>query len=77
MGRHFGIRKSLTISAVITHTQRNEMITHNTENIQIIVQILQSLIEKEFMFRVSHGISNIKSLTPVQLVGRHTIKRLC
>ncbi len=30
MGRHFAIRKTFTISAVISHRDRQKMITHNT-----------------------------------------------
>ena len=76
MHRHFGIRKPLTIAAVISHTQRNEMITDNTANIKLIVEMLQGLIVKKFVFRVSQGISSLKSLTPVKWVGRHVTLRL-
>ena len=66
MFTHFRKGNPFTIAAVIPHRQRNEMITHNTANIQIIVQILQSLILKKFMFGVSHGLSGIRRLSPYE-----------
>ena len=76
MRRYFGIRKPFAVATVISHAQRNEMITDNTANIEFIVEMLQVLIVKKFVFRVSHGISSLKSLTPVQWVGRHVTLRL-
>ena len=73
---HLRIRKPLAISAIISHRQRNEVIPNNATDIQIVMQVTQSLIMKKFMFRVSHGVSSIKSLTPVKWVGRHVTLRL-
>ena len=73
---HLRIRKPLAISAIIPHRQRNEVIPNNATDIQIVMQVTQSLIMKKFMFRVSHGVSSIKSLTPVKWVGRHVTLRL-
>ncbi len=76
MSRHFGIGKPFTIATVISHTQRNEVVSHNTADITLVMQTLQRVIEKKFMFRVSHGTSNIKFLPPVKWVGRHVALRL-
>ena len=73
---HLRIRKPLAISAIISHRQRNEVIPNNATDIQIVMQVTQSFIMKKFMFRVSHGVSSIKSLTPVKWVGRHVTLRL-
>jgi len=73
----FLIGKPLPVAAVIPHRKRNEVIPHNADDIQVVVQMLQGFIVKKFMGCVSHGISSIKSLTSLKWVGRHTIKRLC
>ena len=64
MLRHFSIRKPLAIHAVIPHRQRNEMVSHNTTDIQVVMRTLQGLIMKEFMSCVSQGISGIRHLSP-------------
>ena len=64
MSRHFPIRRPLAISAVISHTQSNEVVTYHATDITLVVQVTQRLIVKKFMCGVSHGISSIKSLTP-------------
>ena len=74
MRRHFGIRGPLTIPTVISHTEGDEVVTHNPTDIQLIVEMTQRVIMKKFMFRVSHGILSIKSLTPIEWVGRHATK---
>ena len=53
---HFGIRQRFPIPAVISHGKRNEVVTHNPYDIQVIVQVAQLLIVKKFVCRVSHGI---------------------
>ena len=50
MFRHLGIRKSFTISAVISHAEGNEVIFHNTTDITLVVQVVQCLIVKKFVF---------------------------
>ena len=76
MGRHFAIRKTFTISAVVSHGHRKEVIPNNATDIQLVVQVAQRLIFEKFMFCVSHGISSLKSLTPAKWVGnRHVTKR--
>ncbi len=45
------------------------MIFHNATDIAIVVQVTQRLILEKFMFCVSHGLSSLKSLTPIQWVG--------
>ena len=52
--RHFRIRKSLTIAAVIPHRNRKEVIPYNAYDIQVVMDMIQGLIVKEFMGRVSH-----------------------
>ena len=52
------------------------MVSHNTTDIQVVMEVFQQLIVKEFMFCVSQGISSIKRLTPFQWVGRHVTLRL-
>ena len=77
MGRHFAIRKTFTIATVISHTQGNEIITHNTTDIALVVQVTQRLILEKFVFCVSHGFSRITHFTPNEWVGnRHATKRL-
>ena len=77
MGRHFPIGQSLvSIAAVIPHAESNEVISHNATDIQVVVQVTQCLVSKEFVFCISHGLSSIKSLTPIQWVGRHVTLRL-
>ncbi|MCE2415234.1 hypothetical protein J4G07_14665, partial [Candidatus Poribacteria bacterium] len=46
------------------HRDRQKMITHNTNDIQIIVQVAQRLIVEKFMSRISHGMSGIRHLSP-------------
>ena len=65
MGRHFLIGNPLTIPTVIPHAESNEVISHNATDIQLVVQVAQCLIFERFMFCVSHGLSSIKSLTPL------------
>ena len=67
----FLIGKSLPIAAVIPHRKRNEMVSHNPYDIQVVVQMTQLLIVKKFVFCVSHGIglSSIKPLTPDEWVA--------
>ena len=66
MSRHFPIGQSLvSIAAVIPHAEGNEVISHNATDIQVVVQVTQCLVSKEFVFCISHGISSLKSLTPV------------
>jgi hypothetical protein len=76
MGRHFLIGNPLTIPTVIPHAEGNEVISHNATDIQVVVQVTQCLVSKEFVFCISHGLSSIKSLTPIQWVGRHVTLRL-
>jgi hypothetical protein len=52
---HFRKRKPFAISAVISHRQRNKVISDDTTDIQVVMQVTQSLIMKKFMFRVSHA----------------------
>ena len=61
--RHFRIRQSFTISAVIAHRQRNEVISHNATDIQVVMQVAQRLILEKFMFCVSHGLLGIRCLS--------------
>ena len=42
------------------------MVLDNATDIQVIVQVTQSLIIKKFMVRVSHGLSGIRRLSPSQ-----------
>ena len=77
MLRHFRIRKSLPIAAVISHRKRNKVVAHNAYDIQVSVEMFQGLIVKKFMCCISHGLSSIKSLTPAKWVGRHIVKRQC
>ena len=64
--RHFRIRKTFTIAAVISHRKRNEVIPYNAYDIQVVMDIGQRLIVKEFMGRVSHRVSGIRLLSPVK-----------
>ena len=58
----------------LTSPKPKEVITHNATDIKIILQRLQSLIVKKFMFRVSHGVSRFTPLPLVQWVGnRHVV----
>ena len=54
MPRHLSIRKPFTISTVIPHRKRNEVISYKTTDIQVVMQTVQTFIMKKFMFRVSH-----------------------
>jgi len=74
---HFRIRKSLPIAAVIPHRKPNEVIPNNAYDIQVVVQMLQRLIMKKFVGRVSHGLSSIKSLSPAKWDGRHIAEGQC
>ena len=77
MGRHFLIGNPLTIPTVIPHAEGNhEVISHNATDIQVVVQVTQCLVSKEFVFCISHGISSLKSLTLIQWVGRPVTLRL-
>ena len=64
MLRHFRIRKPFTIAAVIPHRQRNEMVSHNATDVQLVMQTLQGLIMIEFMGRVSHEFSQFTVFYP-------------
>ncbi len=66
MLRHFRIRKPLTIAAVISHRKRNEVIPYNAYDIQVVMEMVQGFIVKEFMGRVSHRLSQIRLLSPVK-----------
>ena len=63
---HLGIRKPFTIPSVIAHRQRNEVISHNATDIQVVMQVAQRLILEKFMFCVSYGLSGIRCLSPNQ-----------
>ena len=74
---HSRKRNPFTISAVISHRQCQEVIPNNATDIYIVMQTCQRFIMEKFMFRVSHGLSSIKSLTPNEWVGnRHVTLRL-
>ena len=66
MLRHFRIRKTFTIAAVISHRKRNEVIPYNPYDIQVVMEMVQGLIVKEFMRRVSHQLSSIRRLSPIK-----------
>ena len=55
MIRHFPIGKTFTIATVISHGHCKEVITHNTNDIQLVVQVAQRLIFEKLMSRVSQG----------------------
>ena len=65
----FLIGNPLPIATVISHRKRNEMVSHNPYDIQVVVQMFQGFIVKKFMGRVSHGLSSIKPLTPDEWVA--------
>ncbi len=68
----FLIGNPLPIATVISHRKRNEMVSHNPYDIQVVVQMFQGFIVKKFMGRVSHGLSSIKPLTPDEWVETST-----
>ena len=68
--RHTRIRQTFTISAVISHRQGYEVISDDTTDIQVVMQSLQAFIVKEFMFCVSHWVSQYHRLFYPCLVGR-------
>ena len=50
MSRHFLIGNPLTIPTVIPHAEGNhEVISHNATDIQVVVQVTQCLVSKEFV----------------------------
>ena len=69
MLRHLRIRQPFAVSTVIPTRQRNKVIPHNAYDIQVSVQSVQRGIMIEFMGRVSHEVSSLKSLTPIKWVA--------
>ena len=45
------------------------MVAGNSYDVQIVMQVAHRLIMKKFMGRVSHDLSSLKSLTPIEWVG--------
>ena len=66
MFRHSRIRQRLTIASIVASRQGNKMIADNPYDIQVVMQTLQRFIMKEFMGRVSHGLSGIRYLSPTK-----------
>lgn len=51
------------------------MIPHNAYDIQVVMNMFQGLVMKEFMCRVSHSISVIRRLIPNVWVGSPVTER--
>ena len=61
---HSRKRKAFTITTVILHRQRKEVIPNNTTDIQVVVQTFQRFIMIKFMFCVSHEFSQFHRFNP-------------
>ena len=68
---HFRMRKSFAISAVISHRQRQKVISHDTAYIHIVMQTFEIFIMKKFMFGVSHVAYQVSGGYPLSS-GRQT-----